>query len=161
MQLVLEQVLSQVIAFLIMLWVLKRFAWKPIVNMMEERRKKIQSEFDTIEKHKHEAKKLVETYNEKLRKVEAEARVKVSEELNRAHKMAQKIHQEAHEHAKGIISKAQDEVNYEIAEAKKQLKDEMVNLVIATTEKIVQEKLEEDGKQKAFIEKILEENKIK
>lgn len=49
------QVVSQIIAFLILLAVLKRFAWGPLLQLLEEREERIRSEFDTIAKHKEDA----------------------------------------------------------------------------------------------------------
>ena len=62
MNLVWQQVLTQIIGFLIVLWVLKRFAWKPILALLEERRQKIKNEFDEAARRKGEANQLLASY---------------------------------------------------------------------------------------------------
>ena len=52
MEFELQQVLTHTVGFLITVWVLKRFAWGPLLGMMEERRNKIVGEFQKIEEEK-------------------------------------------------------------------------------------------------------------
>jgi len=67
-----QQLLTHTLGFLITLWVLKKFAWVPILNLLEERRQKIVDEFDNIEKEKEAADKLRLDYENKLKNIEAE-----------------------------------------------------------------------------------------
>ena len=46
------QILTQIIGFLVALWILKRYAWKPLLGILDERRAKISGELDTIEQEK-------------------------------------------------------------------------------------------------------------
>ncbi|MGZ3633771.1 MAG: F0F1 ATP synthase subunit B family protein, partial [Parachlamydiaceae bacterium] len=62
MKIQIGQVISQIIAFLLMLWILSRYAWKPILNTMEERRHKIQSDSDAIEDQRKQAEALLAEY---------------------------------------------------------------------------------------------------
>lgn len=48
----LGQIIVQIIGFLAMLWILKRYGWKPLLDLLDARRQKIQSEFDSIEEKK-------------------------------------------------------------------------------------------------------------
>jgi F-type H+-transporting ATPase subunit b len=148
MNLEIEQILTQIVAFLAMLWILKKFAWKPLLNVMEERRKTIQSEFDSIEEQKKEIKKLTQTYNAKLNEIEATARATLQEAAKRGEQIALEIEQETRERAAMILNKAQAELKSEIAEAKKQLKQDIVKMAVTATEKIIQEKLDPKKHQK-------------
>lgn len=148
MNLELEQILTQIVAFLVMLWILKKFAWKPLLNVMEERKRAIQSEFDSIEEQKKEIKKLTQTYNAKLDEIEATARATLQEATKRGEQIALEIEQETRERAAMILNKAQAEMKSEIAEAKKQLKQDIVKMAVAATEKIIQEKLDPQKHQK-------------
>ena len=47
-----QAILTHMVGFVITVWVLKKFAWKPILSILEERREKIKSEFDQIESEK-------------------------------------------------------------------------------------------------------------
>ncbi len=55
MNIEISQVITQIIGFLITVWLLKRFAWKPLLSMMDERRQKIKDEFQRIEDEKVKA----------------------------------------------------------------------------------------------------------
>ncbi len=148
MNLELEQILTQIVAFLAMLWILKKFAWKPLLDVMEERRQTIQSEFDSIEEQKKEVKRLTNTYNAKLDEIEAVARATIQEAVKRGEQVAQEIEQETRERAAMILNKAQSEMEEEIAQAKKKLKQDLVKMTLAATEKIIQEKLDPTKHQK-------------
>jgi F-type H+-transporting ATPase subunit b len=148
MNLEIGQILTQIVAFVIVLWILKKFAWKPLLSVLEERKKKIKSEFDSIEEQKKKIQTLTDEYNEKLKGIEAEARVKIQEAVKDGRKISQEIQAEARSQAKEILNKTKDEVEREIAKAKIQLKNDMVNMVIAATEKIIKEKLDAEQHKK-------------
>lgn len=161
MHLEIQQILAQVIAFMIMVWVLNRYAWKPLLRLLEERRDKIYTEFQSIDDQKKEIKKLTEEYNIKLKGIEAEARQKIQEEISKGREIAEKIQKEAHTQAQGILTKAQSDVEREIAKAKIQLKNDLVDLVITSTQKVIQEKMQDKDKQKALIGEFIEQVEVK
>lgn len=142
MNLEISQILSQIIAFLITVWILKRFAWKPLLGIMEERRKKIKSEFDLIDKQKEEVQKKSLEYDEKMAHIEARARTRIQEAVQEGLKIAHEIQNEAHNQARNILNKAQEEVEREIEKAKAQLKNNLVNIAMSATQKIIREKLD-------------------
>jgi F-type H+-transporting ATPase subunit b len=143
-----SQILSQVIAFLITVWVLKRFAWKPLLGIMEERQKKIKSEFDLIDDQKEGIRRLEGEYNEKLANIDTKARIKIQEAVQEGHRIAQEIQDDAHNQARQILNKAQAEAEREIEKAKVQLKNDLVNIAIGATQKIIHEKLDPEKDKK-------------
>lgn len=151
-----SQIIAQIIAFLVMLWVMKRYGWQPLLDTLEVRRKKIQAEFDSIAAQKEEIKQLTLQYEEKLKGIDIEARKKIQE----GHRMSLKIQEDAQVHAKEILQKAKSELEGEIAKAKNQFKDDMVTLVINITEKILKEKLDTSS-QKKLISNFIEEVQLK
>src|SRR5262245_54659843 len=62
-----RQVLTQVVGFLIMVFLLRRFAWGPVLGLLEARRQKIAGEFEEAEKRKAEAGELKSRYELELR----------------------------------------------------------------------------------------------
>src|SRR4051794_40652995 len=108
-----KQIISQIIAFLIMLWILKRFAWKPLLQIMEERRQHIKAEFEAIDQQKLDIKKLQAEYAATLKGIDAEARARLQEGVNEGRKIAQEIQQSARLQSQEIIKKAHDEINEE------------------------------------------------
>jgi len=160
MSLEIGQVLTQIVAFLIVVWVLKKFAWKPLLSVMEERRKKIRAEFEGIEEQKKKVQTLTEEYQEKLKGIEAEARAKIQEAVNEGRKISQEIQTEARAQAREILDRTKEQVEREIAKAKIQLKNDLVNMTVAATEKIIKEKLDAQKHQK-LIEEFIDQAEFK
>lgn len=160
MSLDISQVIIQIIAFLIMLWVLKKFGWKPLLDVLHERQQKIQSEFDSIAEKKEDVKKIAEDYQHKLREIDAEARHKMQEAVVQGREIAEKIQEEAKINAKELLDKVKIQVDKEMAKAKNQLKDELVKMTTLLTEKILQEKMDL-SKQQKLITDFVEEAKLK
>lgn len=159
MHIELAQIFTQIVSFLVMLWVLKRFAWKPLLKLLDERRNKIQSEFDTIEEQKRDNELLALEYQEKLKAVDAKAWIIIKEAGDKGHRLLKEIEDEAHAEAKAIVAKAQDELQHEIAKAKVQLRGEIVNMTLAATQKVIETNLDTE-KQKKLINDFVEKAEI-
>jgi len=155
------QILSQMVAFLIMLWILKKFAWKPILKLLDDRTNKIQGAFDLIDSQKKEVEGLIAEYKAKIREVRDTANDKYQQQEAKGYQAALDIENEAREKAKEIINKAQKEAEHEVFLAKNQLKKELVDMIIASTEKVMQRELKDEAKQKVQIEEFLEKAEIK
>lgn len=160
MNLDVSQILTQIIAFLVMFWVLKRYGWKPLQSLLEERHLRIKAEFESIAAQKAEVKELLDAYREKLEEIEAQSAHIFQESMMQAKQRASELHNSAHAEAKAILSKAKLDIQQEIVNARSGLKVELVDLVIATTEKILQIKLDKQ-KQEALIADFIEEANLK
>lgn len=155
-----SQIIIQIIAFLIMLWVMKKFGWQPLLDILKERREKIQAEFDNIDAQKAEVAELNRDYEEKMRGIDAEARRKIQEGIEEGQRISSEIQSNAQENARDILQKAHQEMEIEADKAKSKLKKDMVNLVVDVTEKLLHEKLDETG-QKKLLEKFISETNLK
>ena len=142
MSLELQQVITHIVGFLITVWLLKKFAWKPLLGMMDERRQKIVDEFDNIDKEKEATEKLKSEYDNKLKNIEGVRRQKIAEAANEANKMASDIKMSAQVEARGIVNRTNEQLQRDIASAKVQLKEDMVSITLAAAEKILHEKLD-------------------
>lgn len=138
------QVITHAVGFLIALWVLRRFAWKPLLRLLEERREKIKNSFDEIDQKQEAADKLNQEYEQKLREIDTEARKRINAAVSEGEKIANKIKEDAREEAKQMISKAKDELDRDVAKARVALKEDMVAMALAATEKIIHEELDDD-----------------
>lgn len=154
MNIEISQVITQIIGFLITVWLLKRFAWKPLLSMMDERRQKIKDEFQKIEDEKAKAAQLKCDYENKLRNIESERRQKISEAVNEANKIASEIKAGAQTEARGIVARTAEQLDRDIAKAKVLLKEDMVNITMSAAEKILHEKLDEK-KERQLIDKFI------
>lgn len=138
-----QQLLTHLVGFVITVWILKKFAWGPLLNIMEERRNKIAAEFKTIEDGKAKVAEMTATYEGKLRDIEQERRAKLVEAVHDGKKISEQIKAAARDEAKRITDKAKEELERDVAKAKVQLKQDMVAITITAAEKLVRERLDD------------------
>ncbi len=146
------QVITQIIAFLIMLWVLKRFAWKPLLASLDNRKDRIKDEFDAIEDQKNDLSKLMKQYIESLKNIDVQAQAKTKAAIEKGLQAAQQIQNDAQQEAKEIIKKAQEDLQKEIVKAKKQLKNEIVQLAMNASEKVLEGSLDKEKQKKLVLD---------
>lgn len=146
----LQQLLTHAVGFLITVWLLKRFAWGPLLAIMEERRKKIIDEFASIEREKVQVAQLTAEYEAKLKQIESDRRQKLVEAVTEGKKIAEDIKAQAREEARQTAHKAKEDLEREVVKARVQLKQEMVSITMAAAEKVLREKLD-DAKHRQLI----------
>lgn len=151
-----QMLLSHTIGFLITLWLLSKFAWKPLLALMEERRSRIETEFRTIEEQKQSVAKQAAAYEQKLKEIEAEKRTELVKAADEGRRLATEIKAAAQAEAKETATRTKSEMEREVAKARVQLKNDMVSITMKATEKLVKEKLD-DAKQRELIGKVIED----
>lgn len=150
-----QQILTHALGFLLALWILKRYAWGPLLKLLDERRQKIADEFQRIDDEKAAAGKLRAEYEDKLKNIEAERRQKIAETVHEAGKMASDIKVHAQEEARHMIERTNEQLQRDIDSAKVQLKEDMVRITLSAAEKILHEKLT-DAKERDLIGKFID-----
>jgi F-type H+-transporting ATPase subunit b len=155
MELQWQQLLTHAIGFLITVWILKRFAWGPLIALLEERRNRIANEFKTIEEEKAKVDQLAAEYQGKLKEIDAERRAKLVEAVNEGKKIAEEIRLAARQEAREMAAKAKVDLEREVAKAKVQLKNDMVAMTIDAVERIIKERLD-DRKHRELIGRFIE-----
>ena len=137
----LPEILTQLFGFLIVFWVLKKFAFKSILSLVDARRKKIEDEFAGIEGKKKNLEDLEKEYQLKLGKIEDEARLRIQEAANVGVSLARDIQDKARQDSQKMIDRAHAEIAQDIAKAKVTMRGELVELSALISEKIIHEKL--------------------
>ena len=128
--------LSQVISFVIVALLLKRFAYKPILAILEERRQRIAEGLLNAEKIKQQLAEAEQRYQEILAKANGEAQKMIDEARASAGVIAERKQQEAIVAAEQIMAKAREASALEHERTMSQLKRELGRLVIDTTAKV-------------------------
>ena len=139
---IVTEVVTHIIAFLIFVWILARFAWKPLLKVIDERRTKIESDFDRAEALQKKAEETQEKYEAQLRKIEDEARDKMHEAIEEGRRIANEIQAKAREDAEQLLERAKANTEIELANARKQLRKDVVELTMSVTEKVLREKID-------------------
>jgi len=128
--------LSQVISFCIVALLLRRFAYKPIVAVLEERRRTIEEAQLNAEKIKKQLAEAEQRYAEILAKANADAQKMIDEARVSAGHVAERKQQEAIAAAEQIMAKAREATAIEHERAMEALKRELGRLVVDTTAKV-------------------------
>jgi F-type H+-transporting ATPase subunit b len=152
------QIVTQIIGFLIAVIILKKFAWKPLLSMLEERRNKIKAEFDEIGEERKKTEKLYTEYETKLKEIDSLARTKIQEAAREGQTLANEIKESARKEAKEIVTKAREDISRDIEKAKVQLRDDVVSLTLQIVEKLMGEKLDAE-KDKKLVVRFMDEMK--
>jgi len=149
-----------VIAFLIVFFILKKFAWKPILNSLKTREEGIADALATAEKVRAEMAQL-KNENEALL---AKAREERAQLLREARDTKDKIINEAKDQAKleanKIITDAQAAIEQQKMAALTDVKNQVGNMVIEISEKILRRELSGKAEQENFIRVLANEVKL-
>lgn len=150
----------QIILFLLLLYLLRKFAWKPILNAVNEREQGIKDAMASAEKARREMENL-QADNEKLLK---EARAERDAMLKEAREMKTKLIGEAKDEAKleadKMISHAQAAIESEKKAAIAELKDQVASLSVEIAEKVVKSELSDKDKQLKLVEQMLDDTTL-
>ena len=149
-------VLTQILGFMILLWVLRSLAWGPLIGLLEERRRRIAGEFEEAERRKAEADALRARYEQDLKGIEAQARQRILEAVTEGQRVAAEIKTQAHADATARLARADEEIVHEQEKAREVLKQQVAVLSIRTAEKILREKLD-DPAQRRLVERFIDE----
>ena len=142
------QVLTQILGFLLMVWILRRYAWGPVIGMLEARREKIAGEFKEADRQKVEALELKARYDTELKGIEAQARQRIQDAVAEGQRIAAEIKAQAHQDATARLERAADDIAREREKAKEILKEQVIGLSLRTAEKILRQKLDDPAQRK-------------
>jgi F-type H+-transporting ATPase subunit b len=156
MELQWKALLTQVIGFLIVLWLLRKYAWDKLLAFIEKRRETIAAEFANIEKTKADAESLRRKYDEELAGIEATRRARIQEAAHEANDIASKIRDEARQEAVDMRVKATQDIGVEMDKANAAFRDRMVDAVLTATEKLIRQRLD-DAQHRRLINEYLDE----
>lgn len=143
-----------VIGFFIFFWIMKKFAWGPVLNVLDERQARIQESFDEVKRLQQDATDAHARYEEKLRNIEAEARERINQAVGEGKRVAEEITETARNEAREITRRAQETLALELDSVRRELRREVVELTIHAAEKILQTKLDE-AKDRELVESFI------
>jgi len=134
--------IAQVFNFLILLWILKRYAYTPIIDFLEERSKRIEKGLEDAQ----EATRRLTAIGEQEKVILTEAKVSASNMIKEADGMAKKnkeiMDAKAQEDAERLLELTKKELEVERSLMVSAAKSELIDIVIAATEKVLVEKLD-------------------
>jgi len=143
-----------IIIFIILLLILKKYAWKPLLKSLSDREQNIRDSVEKAEYLKQEAEKILEEHKKLLAKADDDSRKILSESKQLADKLRTELMGKANEDAQKVIKQAKEEIQREKISALNELKDEIAGLAVQAAGKIIDENLDPD-KQRKIIEEFM------
>jgi F-type H+-transporting ATPase subunit b len=137
-----------IISFLVLLIVLAKYAWKPILKMLGDREGQIRAALEQAERARIEAAEMMKQNEKNLARAEEEYQKMIREGRALAEKMKDEIVNKAKQQADQEIKQAAEEIQRNVEAAKLQLRTEIADLAIQATEKILEETLDEKRQKK-------------
>ncbi len=156
-----REVATHAVAFTAAVLVLRRYAWRPILKLLDERREKIAGEFLQIDREKDAAAKLKSDYEAQLRTIDAQARAKLQEAVGEGQKVAAEIKENARKESRELIGRAREEIDVEKDKAEVALKEDMVRMALAAAEKVIRERLDQETHRRLISDAIDEMVKVR
>ncbi|GAA3610651.1 F0F1 ATP synthase subunit B [Secundilactobacillus similis] len=143
------------ICFIILMWLIKLVAWKPVNEMMQKRADKISDDIDSAEKSREEAAQLATQRQEALANSRQEASSIVDSAKKQGQQQRDGILAQAQTDAQSLKENAQKDIEQERQDALSSVRNDVADLSIEIASKIIQKELSADD-QKALIDSYIE-----
>ena len=144
------------VTFIILLVFLKKFAWKPILNSLNEREKFIKDSLEKAEKAQAEAEVLLKENQANLAKAEEDAQKIINQGREYSETLKTQLLEQSKKEAKKLVDAAAIEIQQKNKEAFNSLKAEIAEIAVNAAEKIIRENLD-TAKQKQLVEKYIQD----
>ena len=151
---------AQVVNFLILLFLLNRFLYKPLLKVLLERKGKIAQGLNDAEEIEKRLEKLELDREKKLEEVASEVKVILKDATDSASQIIEEAKQTATETAAKVLEQASDEIKLEGEKMRQQIRSEVAELVIMSLQKVTGKVLNKTD-QKKLIEGSVKSLKIK
>jgi F-type H+-transporting ATPase subunit b len=149
-------ILFQAIVFIVLLLLLKKYAYGPLVNMMKQREDHIAKEIETAEQNRAEANRLLEEQRTLLKEARVEGQNLIENAKKQADVQREDIIATARAEAERLKETAKVEIEQEKSKAVSALRDQVASLSVLIASKVVEKEISEKDQEK-FIKDAIEE----
>ena len=141
-------ILWTILTFIILLFILSKVGWKPLVNALQAREQSIRDALQKAEEAKRESERLLAENTAAMARANEETSRILKEGRELAEQMKSEIVAKAREGAKALMEQAKEDIQREKETALLQLKNEVADLAVNVAEKIIDETLDEARRKK-------------
>ncbi|MFA8438354.1 F0F1 ATP synthase subunit B [Bacillaceae bacterium YX66] len=149
-------IIAQLLIFLILLALLRAYAWKPLMGIMKQREEHISSEIETAEKNRAEAERFLAEQQSELKKTREEAQTMIENAKQLGENQGKEIIANAKNEAERIKKEAVAEIEREKEAAINSLKEQVASLSVMIASKVIEKELDEKA-QAQLIDEYLKE----
>lgn len=155
-----KQVATQIIGFLIFLWLIRKYAWGPVLETLEARRKHIEDELAHAAAEKQAAAALKADLDRQLKGIDAQARTRIQDAVTEGQQIAAEIKADAQTQARARLTRAEAEIEGERVKAQKTLHEDLARMAVAGAEKILRKKLDDTEQRRLIAEYIADAREL-
>ena len=137
-----------VLTFVLLLVVLKKVAWGPILDALDARENEIKDALNAAEKAREEAERVSSDYEDSIRKAQAEAQQIISDAKTAGEKVKLDLETIANEKADEIIEKAKAEIDTERVRVISEIKTVAIEISLSAAAKVIEKNLDSDDNRK-------------
>jgi F-type H+-transporting ATPase subunit b len=138
--------------FLVLLWLLAKFAWRPLLQALESRQESIRKSLDDAQQAKLELERLHVESQKILAAARSQADTILSETRADANRLRDELKQKAQVEAAGIVKNAERQIEMETARALQQIRTEAVDISIAIASKLLQRNVSKEDNERLIEE---------
>jgi F-type H+-transporting ATPase subunit b len=144
--------LWQLLNFFILLFLLRKYLYNPIKDILDKRAAQINGDLDDADARREEAEELKAKYEQKLKDARSDAQEIVDNAESRANKKAKDIINQAEARAEKLKAKKLEEIEQAKKEAAAVLRDEIADYTILAANKLIQEQLDQEKHQQMIMD---------
>jgi len=141
-----------IVTFLVLLALLAKFAWTPLLQALEARQQGIRKALDDAQTAKQELERLEQEAAAILRKARADAEAVIAQSRADGERLREELRQKAKAEAEGIMRNAERQIQLETGLALQQLRSEAVDLSVMIASKIIQRNISKDDNERLIAE---------
>jgi len=134
-------IVTEAIGFLLLLWFLNRFVFKPIFGILDERQRLITESYDQMDQDRARMEETRRQYEQRLQSIEEEAREKIQAAVKEAQGLRDNLIADAEAHAAMIIEQGRNESERDRQKAFLEMRSQIVTLAVAAAGKVIDENL--------------------
>lgn len=155
------EIIMQILNFGVLLWLLKKFLYKPMQNYLDKRAEEIQSEHDNAEKLRKESEEALLNAKEEMEKVRVDAKKILDNTLASAENEKLKIMEDAESKVSNMFKAGKQSLESEIKKARQELKDQIADISVDIAKKILEKEITEDDHNRLIKDHIYELSELK
>ncbi|PID33823.1 MAG: F0F1 ATP synthase subunit B [Thiotrichales bacterium] len=148
--------IGQLIVFSILIWFVKAVLWEPVINTLEDRKKRIADGLAASEKGMKDQELAIESAKQAIKEAKQEAAEIIAQAKARDTQMIEEAKSKAVEEADRVIAGAQAEIDQEVNRAKDSLRTQVSSLAVAGASKILGKEVDANA-HKAALKELIEQ----
>ena len=149
--------ITQIVTFIILLTLLRLFAYKPIMRMLDERSRRIKESMEQAESLKTQSARGEEELKKQLEAASREGQERIARAVKAGEEVKQKAHADARKEAENLITRARSEIQQERDDAITDVRREFADLTVLAAGKVIEKSLDKKD-HRELIDKVLKES---